>query len=376
MPLLNQHIAHTPNADLAPFLEALPAKWAVYLLRDQNGRPLQLLSVKNLRASLANRLSPQSADEKTRAIPYRQIVSAIDYRRVDSSAEAEWIYAELARELFPAAHDKMIANYRTWWVQVDPDAPFPHYTTTDRISWPLRATTFGPIPTKVAAQKFVEIVEDAFDLCRYYAILTQAPHGLACAYKQMHKCPAPCDGSISLGMYHQMIDRSLAAIGNAGLIEQQQQRMHEAAGAMNYELAGKIKAYVEQLQSLTAGPYQTLGPAQHLRRLAVIRGPAARQWRLMLLTPNQIEISDPWSTPEQLAELLQPYRLALDSDEPWNPTTDSRLVYIARQILLRRPDLLFVAPTLESIRSATQQLSRRKPPPPPTSEDVEQETGA
>ena len=93
-------------------------------------------------------------------------------------------------------------------------------------------------------------VEDAFDLCRYYNVLVEAPHGKACAYKEMGKCPAPCDGSISLEQYRRLVDWSLATlIDPAQMIRQQTQRMQLAASDLKFEAAAKIKAYIEQLSS-------------------------------------------------------------------------------------------------------------------------------
>ena len=36
------------------------------------------------------------------------------------------------------------------------------------------------------------------DLCRKHDILVQAPTGQACVYHEMGRCPAPCDGSMTL----------------------------------------------------------------------------------------------------------------------------------------------------------------------------------
>ena len=91
----------------------------------------------------------------------------------------------------------MVGFRPAWFVHVDPDANFPRYVkTTD-----LAARTgvyLGPLEDKHAAARLIQLAEDAFDLCRYYNILVESPHAKACAYKEMGKCPAPCDGSISM----------------------------------------------------------------------------------------------------------------------------------------------------------------------------------
>jgi hypothetical protein len=372
MSLLDQHVPFDPSADFGAFLESVPAKWAVYLLSDEQGHPFQLLSVKNLRASLANRLCEHPADEKTRAIPYRQVVRQTAYRRVDSTIEAEWIYTQVARELFHDGYRKMLANWAPWYITIDPGARFPRWLVTDQPEPALLASTFGPIATRGAAQKLVETIEDAFDLCRYHQILSQAPHGQACAYKQMHKCPAPCDGSISMEMYHQQIAMSLAALGSADPAAEHEPRMRQAAAALEFELAGKIKTHMRQLVSLKTAGRSLDG----LRLLALCRGSRHKAFKLMLLTPERIELSPEWSRQEELAGMLCGWADALERRvSPVDRATFSEhLTFIARHVLLESADsILLDNADPATVMAATARLARRKSEAEPTDEGVVQE---
>lgn len=315
--------------------------------------------MKNLRTSLANRLCEHPADEKTRSIPYRQVVRKVSYQRVDSAAEAQWVYAQFARELFPHAYAKMVDDWRAWYVAIDPAAKFPRYTVTDSPDRNLRQTTFGPLATRSAAQKLVETLEDAFDLCRYYHILTQSPHGQACAYKQMHKCPAPCDGSVSFSAYRQQIDLSIAALCDKQVLARHEARMQQAAGALQFELAGKIKAFVDQLKSLSAGPCEHLRPVSDLRFCAVLRGSKAKSWKLMLLTPQAIELSLEWSKPEEMVPVMERFRKQWEQSV-WDHDSADRLIFIARQLLQQNRDAVLTTPELQGIEQAVRELSRRK----------------
>ncbi len=372
MQWLDNHVSFDPPEDFSEFLGRVPARGAVYLLSDAEDKPFQLLSVKNLRASLSNRLCEHPADEKTRSIPYRQVVRKVSYRRVDSTAEGEWVYAQCAAELFPATYRKMIDSWSAWYVSIDPEAKFPRYLVTDRPAWELSRTTFGPIPTKAAAQKMVATLEDAFDLCRYHHILIQAPHGQACAYKQMHKCPAPCDGSISLGMYHHQIEQSINAIGNAKVIAEHEERMRQAAGALRYEVAGRVKAYVEQLKSLTGGQLEHARSISAMRLVAVLRGSKAKSWKLMLLMPEEIAMTGEWSDVKEVAGTLQEYGGKCDCPRPWEDL--DRLAFVARQIMLKSGDCVFVSPTVDAVTAAAASLRRRKAEAASAEEGVVQES--
>jgi len=77
----------------------------------------------------------------------------------------------------------------------------------------------------------IEIAEDAFDLCRYYNVLVEAPGARACAYKEMGKCPAPCDGSISMEQYRGMVEWSAQGmVDPATLVRDHTRRMQQAFG--------------------------------------------------------------------------------------------------------------------------------------------------
>src|SRR3982751_4909282 len=132
----------------------------------------------------------------------------------------------------------MVGFKPAWFIQVDPTNNFPRYIKTIA---PLgkRGSVIGPLEDKHAAQKLIQLVEDCFDLCRYYNILVESPNAKACAYKEMGKCPAPCDGSISLEQYRHLIDWSTKVLVDpADYVRQQQARMNQAAEELKFELAG------------------------------------------------------------------------------------------------------------------------------------------
>src|SRR5687768_14876104 len=193
------------------FLKAVPGKWAVYMMCDGDDQPVQLLCVKNLRYSLERRLGVGEPDAGlSKRINYRELVRKVYWRRVDSSFEADAVYLEAARDVFPQTYRGMLGMRPAWFVHVNPETKFPRYVKTND---PTRQTGFhfGPIEDKHAAQKLVHLVEDLFSLCRDYSILTQAPAG-PCPWKQMDKCVGPCDGSVSLEAYQQLVAFSTKAL--------------------------------------------------------------------------------------------------------------------------------------------------------------------
>jgi excinuclease UvrABC nuclease subunit len=284
-----------PSADFAGFLAQVPAKWVVYLLADADRQPVQLLCVKNLRASLKRRLGEEEPVLPTRKLNYRQLVRHVFWRRVDSAFEADWLYLEAARAVFPQTYQAMVGFRPAWFVHVNPDAPFPRYVKTTQPAQKA-GLVIGPVEDKHAAQRLIELLEDAFDLCRYYNILVQAPAGKACPYKEMGRCPAPCDGSISMAEYRRMILASARAIVDPrDVLQEQERQMRQAADALQFERAARIKARIDQLSHLGRGPFRHARPLEDFAFVSLQPGPRQPTARLFLITPGQIE---------QLATLL------------------------------------------------------------------------
>ncbi len=92
----------------------------------------------------------------------------------------------------------------------------------------------------------------------------------------MGKCPAPCDGSISMEQYRLLIELSVATLRDpVPFLHDQKQRMEQAAGELRFELAAKIKAYIEELSALGKGPFRHAADLDEFRFVSVQRGPRA-----------------------------------------------------------------------------------------------------
>ncbi len=289
-PWYEHEFAIDPSLPLEDATAALPGRWAVYLMCDADRNPVQLLAVRNLRASVRRRLSPDAPETLTKRVDYRTLVRHIRYTRVDSPIESDLAYLQAAKQAFPSTYRQLfVQRQQSWWLHVDPEAAFPRWS---RIEEPLAPTgrVFGPVQDKSQAQKLIDTIIDAFDLCRYHTILSQAPVGTACAYKEMGKCPAPCDGSVSMQQYRSLVRWSADTLADPHTeIAQQTERMRQAAGDLRFELAGKIKQFVDQLSSLRKAEWRFVRPIEDFRYLSIQPGPRKGHAKLFSITPERIE---------------------------------------------------------------------------------------
>ena len=348
-PIFDRHIAFDPAGDLEAFLKLVPARWVVYLMADGDDRPVQLLCVKNLRASLKRRLGGEEPAGPTRKVDYRQLVRRVCWRAVDSALEADLVYLEAARRVFPESYRGMVGFRPAWFVHVDPEAAFPRFTKTTELretrirvvarrSEPgvdvcraagaptggtsqvlsagggtggtVGAMFIGPVEDKHAAARLIELAESVFDLCRYYNILAEAPRGKACAYKEMGRCPAPCDGSIPMDRYRAMVREAAEAIVDPKrFVAGQTQRMQQAAAALQFEQAGKLKAAIDQASQFGKGPFRHARRLEDFIFISLQRGPKEGRAKVMLITPARVEevlgLIDEPAEPAGLLRLIQ-----------------------------------------------------------------------
>jgi excinuclease UvrABC nuclease subunit len=276
-------------------LTALPTRPGVFALEDESGGTLTLAVTANLRRLVSRRLEPVESDEgPTRRIAYRGLARQVAAVTVGSAFEAEWAYLQLARQRLPTTFRSLLDNLRGWFIHANPEAPFPRLVKTSTPGRPPTGWTgmyVGPFNDKHAAQRVIEMLLDLFDLCRYHHILIEAPHGNACAYKEMGKCPAPCDGTIGLETYRTMMHEALAFAATpieaavAGL----EQRMQAASEALDFEIAATLRSRLSAAVELDKPQYRFRRRLEDFRFLAVASSERRGHARLMLILGGWIE---------------------------------------------------------------------------------------
>jgi hypothetical protein len=274
----------------------------------------------------------------------------------------------------------MIAWRPTWWIALEKDAPFPElHRTQDLSDESLRYT--GPIAGKSSAGKLIETVIDLFDLCRYHHILVQAPQGKACAYKEMGKCPAPCDGSISMEWYHGQIDRAFRFITGESRrqwLGDTQAAMKTAAGNLQFEQAGKIKQRLERATFINVEPFAHLACLEDFAFLALLPGQGKPWIEPWLIHPSQ---NPPVQCLEQIKKkdlpagalslFVRVQKLAdVSVAVPVAPVTVEQIALVAHHLFKGADDpgtylrLRDIASPEIIVNAATALLARKSPPKP------------
>lgn len=349
--VLFTHRAVTRDAHEHAFL-ALPASPGAAAIFDEQDRPCLLAATGDLRAWARRKLARTEGAQPAFA--------AVGVVQCGSMLEADLQYLSLARRYAPAAAALAAERARAWWACIDPDSEFPEWTKSNLLEGAsaLRSASaareapnaeiVGPFADKDAAARFAELVTDVFDLCRERRLLLLAPHAQACAYKEMGRCPAPCDGSESMESYRARVRSAVFAAvdpdARAGLISRAQSAMHAAAAQCDFETAARHKAQADRLGKLGAGAWARTRRLSQFRFAIVWRSPREGWVRLAACRAGQfVLLGDAACAPRrgretdqsglrQLAAVAREWALSAEVRRP-DPAEVDALGFLSREYL-------------------------------------------
>jgi len=207
---------------------------------------------------------------------------------VDSGLEADLAFLAMGRRARPETWAALTERWRAWFIHLDPDAASPVWRKTNlgdvaAGTPPAPSHLLGPLANKDTTGRFGEAIDDVFDLCRFPRELAMAPRGTACAYKEMGRCPAPCDGSEPLHHYRARVREALDALrrepqDRAAPVER---AMREAAAVQDFESASRHKSCMDRLARIAKPAMRHARPLDTYRFVGILRSGRAgwaRAW--------------------------------------------------------------------------------------------------
>ncbi|MBZ0172395.1 MAG: hypothetical protein K8E66_08455, partial [Phycisphaerales bacterium] len=203
---------------------------------------------------------------------------------VGSGFEADWARAVLASRLMPceAGQGAGVGVY----LSLDPDSAVPvcRVLESDEARRLEPSTVIGPFGRRSAAEAFGRFLDDRFELCREPGLLAHRPGATACSYKDMGKCPAPCDGSEPMRVYTERVREALSfarrPIGEA--IDAARAGIREATAALEYERAGRLRDELLWLESVHGPAFAWVTTMDRFGVLAVLPSGRAGWARLIM----------------------------------------------------------------------------------------------
>jgi excinuclease ABC subunit C len=282
----DHHLDFSPeNSDT--LLRQVPAAPGVFSLcgEDPTAAPYLTRTAdlrRRLRRILAppDALNPDGTPILSKRLNLRDKVRFIAYTRTGSDFESTLVLYNASRAAFgPEEARRRLRLYPPFFLRVTMQHPHPRVYSTNRLSKKSLAESFGPFPSRAAADRYCDAVLDLFLLRRCHEDLHPYPDHPGCIYGDIHKCLQPCkEGNpqaCTPAQYAAEAGRVFAFFRTRGqsLLDEVAAQREAASSDLDFELAAALHKHWEKVRSATLLAGELIRPVPELR--AIILQPAA-----------------------------------------------------------------------------------------------------
>jgi excinuclease ABC subunit C len=238
----------------AATLAVLPETPAVFALGFGERREPYIARTTNLRQRLSRMLAPAGAlSRRVQLLPF---VREIGWSPFGSELEASLLlYREIVAAFGgadTAAVRKRLRLRAPAYLRMAIENEFPRLFATNRYVRSAASRSFGPFPTRAAAERTCDAVLDLFQLRRCVEDLAPFPEHPACAYFEMKKCLAPCNQSSTPERHRaeaEAVFETLRTHGGSFLSALERERA-AASDALEFEQAAAIHQRYEKAEAV------------------------------------------------------------------------------------------------------------------------------
>ena len=262
-------------------LRAIPAAPGVFSLRGEAGEPY-LTRTADLRRRLRRLLAPPEAvDEQGRPIlskrlNLRERVRFIEYTRTGSDFESTLLLYSASRAAYGSEEARRrLRLHAPYVLRVTMSHQHPRAYSTNRLSKKSLPESFGPFPSRAAADRYCDAVLDLFLLRRCYEDLEPYPDHPGCVYGEMKKCLQPCkEGNpqaCTPEQYAHEAQRVFAFFMTHGqsLLDEVAAQREAASVHMDFEAAAALHKQWEKVRAASLLADELVCPVAGLRALVL-----------------------------------------------------------------------------------------------------------
>jgi excinuclease ABC subunit C len=263
----------------AESLRSIPALPGVFALfgHDPAAQPY-LTRAADLRRRITRLLAPP--DSQTKRLNLRDRVARIEYTVAGSEFESLLTLYHAAVAIFGVEEARRRLKLRTPYVlRFAVENAFPRVYSTNRLSKRALENSYGPFPSRAAADRYCDAVLDLFKLRRCHEELAPTPEHPGSIYGEMNKCLAPCnrahiaEAAAEYAAEAAAVHAFFETHGKSMLDDLTRER-EQASAAMEFERAADIHQRHQKVKAAADLAPELVRPLTRLR--AVIVQPAAK----------------------------------------------------------------------------------------------------
>jgi excinuclease UvrABC nuclease subunit len=287
-------------------LAQLPQLSAVFALfgADAHAEPY-VGRTPNLQSRLARLLQP--TEKYPRRLQLAGLVRRIEWQPTGSEFESLLLQFQLLQDQYGTKCLERMHLRAPAFVRYLGGNPYPRITVTHRPSLREADWSYGPFPSRTAAERFSEEMLKLFLLRRCTFELAPDPSYPGCVYSEMKMCLAPCFKGCTDQRYaeeSEAVERFLATRGESRLVTLRAER-DQASANLEFESAAALHSQIQRVEAVRALAAEIVSPLSRLRAVILqasanpdevavflfdggcLRGPAAFSTRGMRIQNEQ-----------------------------------------------------------------------------------------
>ncbi len=233
---------------------AFPNAPGVYLFQDQSGRVLYVGKAKNLRARAGSYfLKAAAEDQRTRQL-VKEIYD-VDFMEAESEVDALLMEARLIKDIQPPFNRELRDDKSFPYLQISTHEDFPRIEVT-REPRSSGVKLYGPFTSAGSLNGAIQVLQRVFQF-RTCSLDIDAEDERwrwfrPCLLASIKQCTAPCNLRISKEEYRKDIGRLKKFLEGKRkpLLKEMKKEMQEAATALRFEQAARLRDEITMLESL------------------------------------------------------------------------------------------------------------------------------
>ncbi len=237
------------DANLRKTLDELPAEPGCYLMKDRRGEVVYVGKAASLRSRVRQYFDAGSGDDRIFIPLLEDLLGDVEVIVTRSEKEAVLLENELIKKHRPRFNVRLRDDKDFIVLGLDERHPYPRLEVRRaREKRAAGARYFGPYSSASSIRETLRVVN------RHFQLRTCTDHVFEhrkrpCILYQIHRCPAPCVYEIPKEEYRQSVEDAVEFLEGreSELVERLRGRMDEAAGALRYEDAARLR---DQLQAV------------------------------------------------------------------------------------------------------------------------------
>ena len=233
---------------LAERIRALPDRPGIYIFRDAAGKALYVGKATSLRKRAASYLG---REHEPRLAAMLAEAADVEFVATDTTAEALLLENTWIKRRKPR-YNILLRDDKTYpYLKLTAD-PYPRLAFTRRIRDD-GAEYFGPFLPGGLARKAIKLVQKLFQV-RVCDLEIDGSLPRPCLYYDMHRCLGPCvAGLTTKPAYDEAVEQARLFLSGRGdqLLKRLKREMWEAAEALDYERAARVRDAVTQVEAIS-----------------------------------------------------------------------------------------------------------------------------